>query len=148
MELRIRPAVPDDGPAWIRLRTALWSDGAEDHPPEIASYFADPPDDATCLVAETADRRVIGFAEVGMRRYAEGCDSSPVGFLEGIYVEPDHRRAGHARGLVMAGEAWARSRGCTEFASDRALDNEESGAFHLAAGFEEVIRIVCYRKEL
>ena len=77
-----------------------------------------------------------------------GCRTSPVGYLEGIYVDETHRRKGAARALVLAGEAWARRLGCTEFASDRALDNDESGAFHRAAGFDEVERIVCYRKDL
>lgn len=48
----------------------------------------------------------------------------------------------------FACEAWARSRGCTELGSDRALDNRASGAFHLATGFDEVGRVVSYRKEL
>ncbi|NNF14816.1 MAG: GNAT family N-acetyltransferase [Gemmatimonadetes bacterium] len=147
-DLRIRPAAPADADAWIRLRTALWPESPEDHPPEVASFFAEPPGDATCYIAEVANGRVVGFAEVGMRRYAEGCRSSPVGYLEGIYLEDAHRRQGHAKGLLLAGEAWARSRGCTEFASDRDVDNEESGAFHLASGFSEVQRIVCYRKDL
>lgn len=137
-----------DADDWIRLRTELWSDSPDDHPREIAEYVADPPADAECFVAETSDGRIVGFAEVGLRWYAEGCRSSPVGYLEGIYVEEAYRRRAHARGLVLAGEAWARSQGCTEFASDRALENEMSGAFHLAAGFEEVERIVCYRKDL
>lgn len=147
-DLRIRPAAPGDTDAWIRMRTTLWPEAPEDHPPEIAAYFADPPPDAICLVAEGDDGRLVGFAEVGMRPYAEGCRSSPVGYLEGIYVEDTHRGLGHARGLVRAGEAWARRLGCTEFASDRSLDNDASAAFHRAAGFDEVERIVCYRKDL
>ena len=50
--------------------------------------------------------------------------------------------------VAVYARALARSRGCTEFASDRLLDNEASGAFHLAAGFEETERVVCYRKDL
>jgi len=130
------------------MRTALWPESPEDHPPEIEAYFAETPEDVMCLVSESTEGVLVGFAEVGMRPYAEGCRSSPVGYLEGIYVEDSHRRQGHAAGLIMAAEAWARSRGCTEFASDRLLDNQASGAFHLAAGFKETERIVCYRKDL
>jgi aminoglycoside 6'-N-acetyltransferase I len=74
--------------------------------------------------------------------------SSPVGYLEGIFVVPEHRRSGVGEALVRAAEAWARERGCTEMASDRQLDNEPSGVFHEAVGYEEAERIVCYRKSL
>ncbi|NIT86785.1 MAG: GNAT family N-acetyltransferase, partial [Gemmatimonadetes bacterium] len=73
---------------WARLRTALWPEAPADHPREIAAYFSDPPPDAACLLAEDDEGRIVGFAEVGMRRCAEGCESSPVAYLEGIYVDP------------------------------------------------------------
>lgn len=144
----VRPARPADAAAWARLRTALWPEAPDDHPPEIAAYFADPPEAAVCLLAEEEEGRIAGFAELGMRAYAEGCASTPVGYLEGIWVEPDRRKSGVGRALVEAGAAWARALGCRELASDRALDNDASGAFHVAIGFDEVMRIVCYRKEL
>lgn len=68
--------------------------------------------------------------------------------VEGIFVVPDRRQVGIGRRLVAAAEEWARSQGCTEMGSDRALDNEASGAFHSAVGYSEVERIVCLRKEL
>jgi aminoglycoside 6'-N-acetyltransferase I len=144
----VRAARPEDALEWSRLRTALWPDSPLDHPPEIAAYFADPPEHAVCLVAADADGHLMGFAEFGLRDYAEECRTSPVGYLEGIYVEPDARAGGVGRALVAAGEDWARQRGCREMASDRALDNDASGAFHEAIGFAEAGRIVCYRKEL
>lgn len=146
--VRVRPVTPADAKAWVELRTALWPEHPEDHPREVAAFLRDPPDDASCLLAEDGEGMVVGFAEVGLRRYAEGCISSPVGYLEGIYVETGARREGYARALVKASEAWARARGCTEMASDRALGDEESGSFHRAVGFEETNRIVCYRKAL
>lgn len=144
----VRPVARSDSAAWTRLRTALWPESPEDHPEEIEEYFATSPEDLTCFVAEDAGGLVVGFAEVGLRRSAEGCSTSPVAYLEGIYVDPGSRREGCGRALVRACEAWGRARGCIEVASDRALDNEASGAFHLAAGFDEVGRVVTYRKEL
>ena len=38
--------------------------------------------------------------------------------------------------------------GCTEFSSDRELDNTDSLRFHLHAGFEAAGRIICFRKPL
>jgi len=80
--------------------------------------------------------------------YVEGTSTSPVGYLEGIYVRPAYRKQGMARKLVSACEAWAREKGCREFASDCLLDNRDSLAFHLALGFMEAGRIICFTKDL
>ena len=91
----------------------------------------------------------IGFAQCSLRSdYVEGTDTSPVGYLEGIFVTEDLRGRGIARGLLEACERWARDRGCVEFASDCELGNEESRSFHLRAGFAEANRIVCFVKKL
>jgi len=71
-----------------------------------------------------------------------------VGYLEGWYVSPEHRRAGIGRKLVQAAEDWARSKGCTEMASDAELHNTQSQQAHRRLGYEEVERIVCFRKSL
>lgn len=144
----VRPVEPADAGDWIRLRSELWPVGCEDHPPEVAKYFSSPPRNTICLIARSGGGVALGFAEVGLRDYAEDCATSPVGYLEGIYVVPDRRGTGVGRALVRAGEAWARDRGCSEMASDRELTNEASGAFHEAVGFEETVRLVAYRKEL
>lgn len=91
----------------------------------------------------------IGFAQCGLRHdYVEGTHTSPIGYLEGVYVEPAFRRCGVAAELVRACEAWARAQGCSEFASDAEAENAESIRFHLSAGFQEANRIVCFVKEL
>lgn len=91
----------------------------------------------------------VGFAQCQLRSdYVEGTGTSPVGYLEGIYVRPGSRREGVASALLSACEDWARERGCTEFASDCELDNTDSMAFHLAAGFAEANRIICFAKRL
>ena len=77
-----------------------------------------------------------------------GTDSSPVAFLEGIYVAPFARNLGVAKALVQAAEFWARERGCVEFASDAAIENESSHAMHRALGFAETERVVFFRKVL
>ena len=94
-------------------------------------------------------QKPAGFVQCGLRRdYVEGTDSSPVGYLEGIYVEPEYRTQGIARALLRACEGWARERGCREFASDCQLDNTQSLQFHLASGFQEANRIICFTKKL
>jgi aminoglycoside 6'-N-acetyltransferase I len=71
-----------------------------------------------------------------------------VAFLEGWYVVPDARRRGVGRALIEAAEQWALDQGCTEFGSDALIDNRVSAAAHEALGFEEVVQIRCFRKDL
>lgn len=90
-----------------------------------------------------------GFAQCQLRHdYVEGTDSSPVGYLEGIYVRENLRGHGLARAMLRECEAWARDKGCTEFASDCELNNETSLLFHLRMGFIEANRIICFTKTL
>jgi len=99
------------------------------------------------LVAE-GHSTLLGFAQVSIRGYAEGCRTDRVGYLEGWFVQPEARQHGIGRQLVAAAEAWARSQGCVEFASDAAEANELSAAAHRAVGFAEVGLIRCFRKDL
>ena len=96
-----------------------------------------------------AQNRPVGFAQCQLRRdYVEGTSTSPVGYLEGIFVEEACRGQGIAKELLAECEAWAREKGCTEFASDCELDNAASLRFHLAMGFGEANRIICFTKSL
>ena len=146
--IRVREAEARDAEEWFRMREALWPGFREEHRDEIEAFLASPPPTEICLVAELTPDRLVGFAELRLRQIAEGCTTAPVGYLEGIWVEPEHRRAGVGQALLARGEEWARGKGCVEMASDRALDNDESGHFHGAAGFDEVIRAVLYRKDI
>ena len=96
-----------------------------------------------------ADGAAVGFAQCQLRRdYVEGTESTPVGYLEGIFVAEEARRSGYARRLLAACEAWAGALGCREFASDCELYNVQSLRFHLSLGFEEANRIICFTKKL
>ena len=134
---------------WLELRRALWPhDGDEAHLDEMGKFCAQP----LCFGQFTAlgdDGTPQGFIEIARRTdYVNGTDSSPVAFLEGIYVVPLARKLGVAKALVQAAERWARERGCVEFASDAAIDNESSHAMHRALGFTETERVVFFRKML
>lgn len=95
------------------------------------------------------DDIIVGVAECGLRKdYVEGTKTSPVGYLEGIYVTEDFRGKGIASMLCKYCEKWAVEMGCKEFASDCELSNKESLEFHLAIGFDEVNRIICFTKKL
>ena len=91
----------------------------------------------------------VGFAQCQLRfDYVEGTDSSPVGYLEGIFVTENYRKKGIAKQLVNACEQWSIENGCTEFASDCEITNVESYNFHMKIGFQEEARIICFRKNL
>src|SRR5690625_5169476 len=95
------------------------------------------------------DNEAIGFAQCQLRYdYVEGTSSSPVGYLDGIFVKEVFRKQGFAKQLVDTCERWAKNKGCREFASDCELENEESLSVHLKMGFSEVNRIICFKKEL
>jgi aminoglycoside 6'-N-acetyltransferase I len=99
------------------------------------------------FVAE-ADGRLVGFLELDYRKYAPGCQSSPVPFIEGWYVEPRLQRRGIGRALIEAAEARARTAGHHEIASDAELGNADGIAAHVALGYQEVERLVCFRRSL
>ncbi|HWN46542.1 MAG TPA: aminoglycoside 6'-N-acetyltransferase, partial [Steroidobacteraceae bacterium] len=91
----------------------------------------------------------IGFIEGSIRSdYVNGTETSPVGFVEGVYVAPPMRRQGVARRLYDAIGDWAKARGCRELASDALLDNESSQRAHRALGFQETERVVYFTKKL
>lgn len=125
----------------------LWPDaGAEDHARETEQLLAEPDRYAT-VIAVSSTGEPLGFAEASIRHdYVNGCDASPVLFLEGIYVIPDLRRQGIAGALCRSIEQWGTSFGCEEFASDTSIDNIEAQALHRALGFDETERVVFFRK--
>ena len=141
--MRIREYRPADRRAYQQLREKLWPDCSD---ADNDSWFAR--DDATTFVAERPDGSLCGFVEVGSRPYAEDCESSPVGYIEGWWVDADVRRQGVGRALIQAAEDWARGRGYTEMASDALIDNDVSHASHKALGYVEAVRIVTFRKSL
>lgn len=101
---------------------------------------------AVCFIKYLEDMP-IGFAQCGLRNdYVEGTNSSPVGYLEGVFVEEKYRNKGYAKELLFACEKWAKDMGCSEFASDCELTNVNSLKFHLSMGFGEANRIICFRK--
>jgi aminoglycoside 6'-N-acetyltransferase I len=139
--------VEADREAWVRLRDALWPGTLSDHDAETRAHF-ERADDVPVVFVAAVDGQVIGFLELDYRKYAPGCTSSPVPFIEGWYVDAAHQGQGIGRALVCAAEAWARAAGHSEMASDTELENANGIAAHLALGYEEVERAVYFRRSL
>jgi aminoglycoside 6'-N-acetyltransferase I len=145
----IEPCTSVDQPGWLALRAALWSDcTADGHRADAARCLAQPGRYGQ-FVAYSPAHEPIGFVEASVRSdYVNGAETSPVAFLEGIYVVPHARRQGIARALCVAVVAWARGKGLTELMSDALLGNVESHAMHAALGFAETDRVVYFRRPL
>lgn len=146
--VQVRPVTPADSEAWVQMRCALWPEGSHvEHRAEVARFFAGAlREPLQALIAVDDAGTPAGFAELSIRSYAEDCLTDRVAYLEGWYVAPGVRRRGIGRALVQAAEEWARAQGCAEFASDALLDNHVSAAAHKALGFQETVRIRCFRK--
>lgn len=143
----IRPYHPSDWSEWLRMTRALFPDSTEADQAEMRATLART-DAAVFVLERSTGGKLAGFVEVGARSIVDGCSTSPVGYVEAWYVDPDARRSGHGRELLEAAEAWARDRGYQEMGSDALLDNLVSHKAHERSGYVEVDRVVTYRKDL
>jgi aminoglycoside 6'-N-acetyltransferase I len=139
----IRAYVSDDYGEWRRMRSLLWSDQTE---ADMAAWLARP--DTATIVAVRSAGSLCGFVEVGERTNADGCESSPVAYVEGWWVDADMRRQGVGARLIEAAESFARKGGYRELGSDTEVDNVVSQQAHRKLGFDELDRVVLYRKVL
>jgi aminoglycoside 6'-N-acetyltransferase I len=147
--IRIERCNSLDQPGWLDMRLALWPDAtANEHRDYMAISLAQP-ERFLQLMMYDESRQPLAFIEGSIRGdYVNGTESSPVGFVEGVYVVPAWRRKGVARQLYAAIGDWAKARGCRELASDALVNNEVSQRAHLALGFRETERVVYFTKIL
>ena len=147
MDFSLRKATATDLSNVAAMAACIWHSATLQ---ELEADFSDmiEAQDAAVFLAYSGDC-VCGFAQCGLRHdYVEGTHSSPVGYLEGIFVMPEYRKCGCAKALLSACEGWAKEKGCIEFASDCELSNTDSLHFHLNVGFREANRIICFTKKL
>ncbi|WP_374966958.1 aminoglycoside 6'-N-acetyltransferase [Lysinibacillus sp. RS5] len=143
----IKQAVIEDVQTAALLALQLWPNHTlEEFSEEMAQLIN--AENAAIYLAYEEDE-AVGFAQCQLRTdYVEGTHSSPVGYLEGLFVKELNRQKGFAKLLVESCEQWAKRKGCIEFASDCELQNLESLAVHLKLGFSEANRIICFTKRL
>lgn len=147
MDFTVREMDASDGAAWAGMRASLWPDDhPSSHPRAIAAILAG--NDAWGFIAESIDGTPAAFAEVSIRKYANGCDSEPVPFLEAVFVRPQFRRQGAGARLIAHMEDFLTARGFVELGSDALIDNHDSHAAHRGWGFSETERVVYFRKIL
>ena len=147
MSYQIRRATADDKPEWLRMRQGLWPDAPIEYLDfDMDELLAEP--DYAVYVAALAEGELVAFIEAGMRSHVEGCETSPVGYIEAWYVDEHMRGQKLGKEMVRVAENWAREKGCTEMASDTWLENETSIAAHLKMGYDEAERLVHFVKRL
>ena len=119
---------------WLKLRQSVYGFHPEDfHRREMEMWLTD---STKCCWLAREQEEAVGILEASLRNVVDGCLSSPVGYIEGIFVLPDWRARGIARALILTAEDWMRGQGCSEVATDAEIDNEEAMASHLKMGFE------------
>ena len=143
----VRPVKQADQKAWLAMRRALWP---QCDPMRHQSEMGEIQNSSRQMALLCSDEAgaPAGFAELSLREYVEGCVSSPVAYLEGLYVKEGFRQQGLARQLVQVAEDWARGQGCAELASDTDADNLLGQEVHEKLGFDEAQRSVIYRKDI
>lgn len=143
----VQKAGMEDAKTVAALALSMWeADSAEEMEEEFREILAG---GEAAVFLKMEGEEAVGFAQCQLRHdYVEGTKTSPVGYLEGIYIKESCRRKGYARELLGACEQWAHGQGCTEFASDCELDNEDSFRFHMQMGFLEANRVICFTKKL
>ena len=143
----IKIATKDEALVVAKLAIQMWEDNDVEGLTEEFRELIEK-DDAQIFI-KFVENKAVGFAQCQLRYdYVEGTESSPVGYLEGIFVEEEYRGKGFAQELLSECQKWAKKKGCQEFASDCELDNITSLKFHMAMGFEEANRIICFTKKL
>ncbi len=143
----VRKATNSDSRVLSEMAIQMWGSHTVE---ELETEFTETLNDKqSAFFIKYVNNIPVGFAQCGLRTdYVEGTESSPVGYLEGIFVKKGYRNNGYAKELLLTCETWAKNIGCTEFASDCELDNIESLKFHIAMGFDEANRIICFKKRI
>lgn len=130
-----------------RLFCELWESANYEEELEICLRVTG--DNNKCVILAWAGGLYIGFVFMSLRHeYVEGVTTSPVAYIEGLYVKPEYRGKGIGSHLVRAGSQWGKEMGGQEIASDAEIANTISIDFHKKLGFTEVRRVVCFARSL
>ena len=147
MDYRIEQASQENSSAWLQLRERIYTSVDRDfHCQEMKIFVAD--DDKECFLVFAPSGQACAMIEVTLRNIVDGCLTSPVGYIEGIYVAQEHRGKGLSRRLMRTAEQWFRDKGCREIATDSEIHDVEAQQFQRHMGFTETFRIVEFRKTL
>ena len=146
--MKIVPVTQDDFDTWLNLSLQLWPDESPEERRKTLTSILQSPREAGFLIKDDSGI-AIGFMNLSLRYdYVPGATTSPVAYVEGIYVKNEYRKQGIGRYLIEYAQQWGREHGCVEIASDALLDNTVSYDFHREVVFQEVERIVTFIKQI
>jgi aminoglycoside 6'-N-acetyltransferase I len=146
MQIEIRKVTHAEKNAWFQMRKGVWPEAEDDYLLfDMDEVLAS---DIEIVFMAFVQNQPAGMIEASIREYAEGCDTSPVGYIEAWFVEGEFRSTGVAGELAKASEQWAREKGCTEMGSDTWLENDMAIRAHKKMGYHEVERLVHFVKQL
>lgn len=130
----------------LMMAMDLWKNDYSEK--EMRNFFKEALDsDKFNVLLHLSENVITGFIFLSLRTdYVEGSDSSPTGYIEGIYVKQDFRKSGIAKKLLIEGEKWVKEKGCTQMGSDTYIGNQMSIDFHIKSGFKEAGRLVTFIK--
>jgi aminoglycoside 6'-N-acetyltransferase I len=145
--MRIAPVTRDQFATWRRLRGALYTGlDARFHDEEMGWLFQSK--EAASFLAWSKNGDAIGLLELSLRNFVDGCIGSPVGYIDGIYVEPSCRGQGLGPQLIAYATDWFRARGCKDMATDAEIENAAAQDFYRQLGFSERWHVVGFTKSL
>ena len=132
---------------WVELSVKLFPDHTFDEMYRAYHEFLTTKKEIGFLYHK--DIQIVAFMNLSIRSdYVNGTDTSPVVFVEEIYVLPEYRKQGIAREFISFAEKFTNENGFTQLASDCLIGNTASEQFHKSCGFEETERVICFVKNV
>lgn len=145
--MKITPIHREHFEQWRQLRQLLFTDlDPEFHEAEVEWLYDN--EKTGCFLVHSEAGETIGFLELSLRDFVDGCLEGPVGYIEGIYVMAGFRSQGIGRALIRFAEDWCRKKGCEQMATDAEIDNLAAQQFYLENGFQERWKTVGFTKSL
>ncbi len=131
----------------LKMALVMWTETEYIDMKKAYECYLENPNHLLCIFK--LDEEFVAFAHFSVRGdYVEGSSTSPVGYIDSIFVKQSMRRHKIAQEMVAYGEKWAKENGCKEMGSDATLSNSQSIGFHEDYGYKEVDRLICFIKEI
>ncbi|MCL2425526.1 MAG: GNAT family N-acetyltransferase [Oscillospiraceae bacterium] len=133
--------------SWTKLAIMLFPDSTFEEELKFHKEIVESEKEVGFLYEK--DDRLVGFMNISIRSdYVNGTDTSPVVYIEAIYVLSEYRKYGIGRKFIEHAEQYAKQKGITQLASDCFIDNTISESFHKSCGFVEKERVICFVKNV
>lgn len=87
-------------------------------------------------------KQIFGLVELSSRNIVGACLSSPLAYLEGLYLHEEYRGSGLGKEAMRVIMNWWKEKGYTELATDSELTNINAQNYFKAIGFQETYRVV------